>query len=105
MKADAHAAPTKKDTQTMAPEKRCGASNFLIKGIDAGAGPMILKSGEFTIRVEVTGWPEELGPERPNLSWESVRRMVEAFGEDEPKLEDDDDEGVLDLAARKAESA
>ena len=89
----------------MASEKRCDASNFLIKGIDAGAGPMTLKSGEFTIRVEVIGWPKELGPERPNLSWESVRRMVEALGEDEPKLEDDDDEGVLDLAARKAESA
>ena len=99
MDADAHAEPT------MASEKRCDASNFLIKGIDAGAGPMTLKSGQFTIRVEVTGWPKELGPERPNLSWESVRRMVEALGEDEPKLEDDDDEGVLDLAARKAESA
>ena len=30
--------------------------------------------------------------------------MMEALGEDEPKLEDDD-EGVLDLAVRKAESA
>ena len=104
MKAEAHAEPTKKKTHTMASEKRCGASNFLIKGIDAGAGPMILKSGEFTIRVEVTGWPKELGPQRPNLSWESVRRMVEALGQDEPKLEDDD-EGVLDLPSRKQASA
>ena len=88
----------------MSSEKRCDASNFLIKGIDAGAGPIILKSGGYTIRVEVTGWPEELGPERPNLSWESVRRMMEALGEDEPKIEGDE-EDVLELASRNQAGA
>ena len=89
----------------MASEIRCDASGFLIKGIDAGSGPLIVKSGGYAFRVDVVRWPDELGPERPNLSWESVRRMIEAHGKDEPELEGDDDDGVLNLPSRKAEAS
>lgn len=87
----------------MASEKRCDASHTLITGIDAGQGPIILESGGYEIRVEVTGWPEELGPDRPNLRWEAVRRMVEGHTDD-PRIEGDDDD-VLDLASRKADAS
>ena len=75
----------------MASELRCDASNSLITGIDAGEGPMILESGGYRLRIEVLAWPEELGPERPNLRWEMVRRMIEGHT-DEPRIEGDDDD-------------
>lgn len=84
----------------MASEKRCDASQALITGIDAGEGPMILESGEYTIRVEVIGWPDDIESERPNLRWEMVRRMIEGYTDD-PRLEGEDDDDVLDLASRK----
>ena len=93
----------------MASEKRCDASNFLIAGVDAGEGPMILKSGDYTFRVEVIAWPADDSNgdeiERPNLRWGAVRKMIEQHTDDPIVEGDDDDEGVLDLAARKAESA
>ena len=88
----------------MASEKRCDASNRTITGIDAGEGPMILKSADYTFRVEVTGWPDELGPERPNLRWEAVRLMIERHTDD-PRIECDEDEDVLELSSRKQAEA
>lgn len=92
-----HAEPTDKETPTMASEKRCDASHYLITGINAGDGPMILECAGYAIRVEVFGGP---GPDRPDLRWDAVRLMI---GEhtDDPKLEADEDEGVLDLNSRK----
>ena len=92
----------------MASELRCDASHFLIAGIDAGEGPMILRSGGYTFRVEVIAWPGEDSPgpvERPNLRWEAIRMMI-AEHTDDPGLEgEDDDDDVVDLASRKAEAS
>ena len=85
----------------MASEKRCDASHYLITGINAGEGPMILKRAGYTIRIEVLGGP---GPDVPDLRWDAVRLMI---GEhtDEPRMEGDEDEDVLDLPSRKAEAS
>ena len=87
----------------MASELRCDASHTLITGVDAGEGPMIVESGGYTFRVELVGWPEELGTERPNLRWEAVRRMIEGHTE-EPRIEGEDAD-VLDLPSRKKAEA
>ena len=87
----------------MAQEKRCDATHALIIGIDAGEGPMTVESGGYVLRVEVIGWPDELGPERPNLRWEAVRRLIEGHTDD-PRLEGGDDAGVVKLPRKKAAS-
>ncbi len=77
----------------MTTELRCDETHAKIVGIDAGAGPMILYSGDHVIRVEVL---EVSDDGRANLRWEAVRRMITNHTH-EPEVESELEADVIEL--------
>ena len=84
----------------MAAEKSCDRTGARIVGLDAGEGPMIIKSDGYVIRVEVIASPPDI-EHPPNLRWDAVRRMIEAHTDDPAPESEDDGDDVLPMEARK----